>query len=105
MTFDKSRTRREAVLAIEAALTTLEKTNPTCAQVADLADAMDALVQHSYGVAVELAAAALRSHPQVVFAARPRSMAKTLNEIAREFGNLPGREASGGDDRGKHVDD
>jgi len=85
-----TRQREDAERAIEVAIATLEQGKPTHDQLGDVADAIDALKQRQFTVAVRLAQGAVHSTP--VGSKRPPVMARTLDEMKSEFEILCGAE-------------
>ena len=78
-----TRQREDAERAIEVAIGTLEQGKPTHDQLGDVADAIDALKQRQFTVAVRLAQDAVHSTP--VGSKRPSVMARTLDEMKSKF--------------------
>ena len=83
-----TRQRGDAERAIEVAIATFEDKAPTPSQLGDLADAIDALKQLQFYVAVVLAHGAVHVAP--LDKRRPEMMARTLDEMKREFDALRG---------------
>jgi hypothetical protein len=84
-----TRRREEAEHAIEVAIAALEDAAaPTPDQIGDLADAIDALKQRQFYVAVLLAQGALHSKP--LNSRRPEAMSRTFDEIKQEYRALRG---------------
>ena len=77
--------RSRAAEAIERCLAMLRLRNPTDIQLADLADAVDAMRAGTYRVAVILAGAALSPRRAKPIAVRPARMARTFDEIEGEY--------------------
>ena len=78
-----ARQREDAERTIEIAIATLEQGKPTHDQLGDVADAIDALKQRQFSVAVRLAQGALYSTP--VGSRRPSATARTLDEMKSEL--------------------
>lgn len=76
---------REAVTEIEVAFAASADNAATPDQLADLADAVDAFKERTYGVAAALARAAARTRRKVEFGRRPASMSKSLDELRAAF--------------------
>lgn len=76
---------REAVAEIEVAFASSAENPATPDQLADLADAIDAFRERSYGVAAALARAAARARRKVEYSRRPPSMSKSLAELREAF--------------------
>ena len=79
--------REDALRAVENALLAHEGGIPAPAQLGDMADAIDSLGDHDYGIAVALAQAAMRPHRSIE-KGRPPGKVPTLDEIRREFDAL-----------------
>jgi hypothetical protein len=75
----------EAVAEIEVAFAASAENCATPDQLADLADAVDAFKDRSYGVAAALARAAAGSQRKVAFGRRPESMSRSLVELREAF--------------------
>lgn len=73
--------RRHAEIAIQTALLVCEVGNASEAQVADLADAVDALSAGQFHAAALLAEAAIEGRSKVQTAIRPATMARSLAEV------------------------
>jgi hypothetical protein len=76
---------REAVSEIEVALAASTEHAATPEQLGDLADAIDAFRDRSYGVATALARAAASKRRKVEQSRRPASMLRTLAELRETF--------------------
>jgi hypothetical protein len=76
---------REAVAQIEVAFAASAENSATPDQLADLADAVDAFKDRSYGIAAALARAAAGPRRKVAFSRRPESMSKSLAELREAF--------------------
>ena len=85
-----TRQREDAERAIEVAIATFEDKAPTPSQLGDLADAIDAFKQRQFYVSVVLAHGAVHVAP--LDKRRPETMARTLEEMKREFEILCGAE-------------
>ena len=76
---------REAVAAIEVAFAASAEGSATPDQLSDLADAVDAFKDRSYGVAAALARASVGSRRNIEFGRRPESMLQSLAELRETF--------------------
>jgi hypothetical protein len=76
-----TRGRKHAEAAIELALMACETRETTEEQLADLADAVDALRSGQYAVAVTLAEAAIERHRPRQTAIRPTEMRRSLADL------------------------
>jgi hypothetical protein len=76
---------REAVAEIEIAFAASAENSATPDQLADLADAVDAFRERSYGVAAALARAAAGTRRKVEYSRRPASMSQSLVDLREAF--------------------
>src|SRR5688572_18676335 len=76
---------REAVAEIEIAFAMSAEDSATPDQLADLADAVDAFRERSYGVAAALARAAAGTRRKVEYSRRPASMSQSLVDLREAF--------------------
>jgi hypothetical protein len=76
-----SSSQRHAEITVQTALLVCEAGSASVAQIGDLADAVDALRDRQYRVAVILAEAAIEGRNRVRTAQRPDGMVRTLAEI------------------------
>jgi hypothetical protein len=83
--FSDERTREEAVRAIEDAFAVLEHKRRTPERLSDLADAIDALNDGAWAVAVALAEASTSKHSRLTGAARPAEMSRSWEELKHDF--------------------
>jgi hypothetical protein len=79
---------RVAVAEIEVACAALAEHAAATAQLADLADAIDAYGECNYGVAAALARAATHARHKVSDFCRPNSASLSLQELCKRFNRL-----------------
>jgi hypothetical protein len=87
--------RRHAEATIEAALLVFEARQPSEAELADLADALDALTSGQFRVAIVLAEAAVGGRSRLRTAIRPPTMARSLAALKSFAAALAQRGAAG----------
>lgn len=85
---------REAAAEIEVALAATAEGAATPDQLADLADAIDAFKDSSYGIAAALARAAAAPRRRMEPSRRPASMARTLAELRETYARLSAARAA-----------
>ena len=75
------RSRKHAEIAIQTAMLVCEACRPTDAQLADLADAVDALRGGQFHAATVLAEAAIEGRSRTRTAIRPAAMTRSIPEL------------------------
>lgn len=87
--------RRHAEAMIEAAFLVFEARQPTEAELADLAGALDALRTAQFGAAIVLAGAAIEGRSKPCKAARAPVMARNLADLKAMAGEMARAGAAG----------
>jgi hypothetical protein len=83
--FGGESTRDDALRAIDRAFAALEREKRSEGRLSDLADALDAVSEGAWAVAVALAQASVRNHPSSDEARRPAHMARSWSELKHEY--------------------
>lgn len=92
-----TRSRKHAEIAIQTAVLVCEACQPTDAQLADLADAVDALRGGQFHAATVLAEAAIEGRSRTRAAIRPAAMTRSIPELQALLAEIEADRKLGGD--------